>query len=449
VQAVIHSSSGSIERRQIAAPVDRLWSPALLLVGVLLLTIFEGAFRKWLFAGNPVLRYAAYFSKDMLFLIAAYIGSRRTTYFKMSWLPVCAALILLPSIGATLVSSNPVGAFLSLRAYLLVPACAYFAAPLIRGFCDVERFALLVAVSAVVVAMLSVRQYSLPATHFLNRYDASTEESHIIATGGHVRATGTFSFMSGMAMMAGASAWAGILLVLPLRDRALWIKAVGVASLAAGFVCSCTAMSRTGLMFWGICSLGGCLLYFRPKQIVVFVVLVLVCYALFANSADDQIESFSQSESVFGGLAHRIENADSFTERAAYVLMNLSLGVTKHPLGEGLGAGQPGGAYAAEKSMSMSEIGYESEWGRIAFEIGAIGLAAILFIRFHTLRQCWQRLSIPANDETRCVLAASLPFFAITSLGWMVFNHTGNSFAWAVMSLTLAATCDYGQRMHL
>ena len=85
-----------------------------------------------------MLRYMAYFSKDVLFLFVAYLGLQRGRFFEISWFGVCAALIILPSISQTLTSLNPVAVLLSLRAYLLVPLCAFFAAPLVRGFRDIE-----------------------------------------------------------------------------------------------------------------------------------------------------------------------------------------------------------------------------------------------------------------------------------------------------------------------
>jgi hypothetical protein len=413
-----------------------------LIGGVMLLTIFEGAFRKWAFASNPMLRYATYFSKDVLFVYAAYVGLRHRSFFDMSWLAACAALIVLPSVGSTLMSLNPVGVLLSLRAYLIIPACAYLAASLVKDFRDIERCALLVAGSAIFVAILSTYQYSLPPSHFLNRYDSSTEDSHIVAVIGHVRATGTFAFISGMSMLAGCAAWAGTFLALPLSGRPFWVRLVGLAAIVAGFGCCTTAMIRSGLLFWGVTLIGGCLLYFRPKQIAAVVIaLLLVSPFLSGGEEDVNGDTPRRSDSLTSGLVHRIENGDSVVERGTYMFNNFYWGMTRHPLGEGLGSGQPGGAHAAGKETQG--LGYESEWGRIAFEVGPIGLTAVLLIRFATFRRCWHQFTRAADEQTRLVLATGLPFFGIMSLGWMAFNHTGNSFAWTVIALSLGAA--YGR----
>jgi hypothetical protein len=416
---------------------DRWWSAALLIPAVMLMTIFEGAFRKWVFASDPLLRYATYFSKDVLFVYAAYLGWRRNPYFDLSWVAVCAALILLPSMGATLMAMNPVAVILSFRAYLILPICAYLSAPLIRNFRDAERCAVVVAFAAIAVALLSMYQYTLPATHFLNRYDSGIEAGHIVAEAGHVRATGTFAYISGMAMMAGFSAWAGTFLALPLTGRPVWLRFLGACAIVAGFICSATSMSRGALMFWGITLVGGCLMYLRPKHVFTVVLAMLVVSPFITGEGDeDDVASGKPNDSLISGLAYRMEHADTVSQRAGYMINNLLFGILRHPLGEGLGRGQPGGAYAA--GLSKASLGYESEWGRIAFEIGPIGLAAALFMRFNSFRLCWRQFRASIYDQNRLILASVLPFFGIISLGWMVFNHTGNSFAWTAIALGLS-----------
>jgi hypothetical protein len=88
------------------------------------------------------------------------------------------------------------------------------------------------------------------------------------------------------------------------------------------------------------------------------------------------------------------------------------------------------------------DAGYESEWGRIAYEIGPAGLLGVLLLRFVTGMTCWNALRNATSDHRRLVLATALPFFGIMSLGWMAFNHVGNAAAWTVITLALAATID-------
>jgi len=424
---------------------DSRWlNPATLIAVILLLAIFEGALRKWVFASNPTLGYLTYFAKDFLFFYAGYLGLRRTPLYDMSWIALCAALILVPSAGATLISSNPVGVFLSLRAYLLIPICAFLAASLIRGFRDIEHCALLIAVAAMGVALLGAYQYWLPPSHVLNRYaGGDAEVLHIVAEAGHVRATGTFAYISGMAMLAGLAAWAGAVLALPLSGRAPWKQFLGTGSLGASFVCSATAMTRGGLMFLIVIVIGSSLLYFRPRQVVSFTIAILLLSPFLISSGEQLGEGVDEETStLMTGLNERLSREGVFVDRVTFVLQNFYFGVSRHPLGEGLGNGQPGSRYMSGDATKP----YESEWGRIAFEIGPIGLATVLLMRLAVVRRLWQCLARARDDSTRLVMACSLPYFGIMSLGWMAFNHTGNTFSWCVASLSLAAAANYGCR---
>jgi hypothetical protein len=269
----------------------------------MLLTIFEGAARKWLFQGHPPLRYAAYFSKDLVFILAAYFGLRKGLRFDISWFVVCAILVLVPSLFATMVNSNLVGMSLSIRAYLVIPLCAFLAASLIQGFRDVERCAIAVAVSAVFVAGLGAYQYRLPRTHELNRYDTGTDEGKIAFNAGHVRATGTFSYIGGMAIMSGFGAWAGMFLVFPVLGRKNWVRCLGGAALVAGLICAAVAMSRSGLMFWFVTVAGGLLLYLRASQILVggLATIAFMLALLTANPVED-LDELSSEHSLAHGL---------------------------------------------------------------------------------------------------------------------------------------------------
>src|SRR5208282_2354285 len=102
-------------------------------------------------------------------------------------------------------------------------------------------------------------QFRLPNTHWLNRYDAEgiTPGTEV----GHVRATGTFSYIGGMFMMASTAAWAGTYLF--LSSTSVYPRAFAVAVAFAGIVCTLLAMSRTGVSMWVITVAGGVLCFRR------------------------------------------------------------------------------------------------------------------------------------------------------------------------------------------
>jgi hypothetical protein len=110
-------------------------------------------------------------------------------------------------------------------------------------------------------------------------------------------------------------------------------------------------------------------------------------------------------------------------------------GLRNHPLGEGLGTGQIGGHYAAEGRRSWGR-GYESELGRLGFEVGILGWVGVLLWRVSALVIMWRGLKSAQDPQVRAFCAASIPLFAILACNYMGFNHTGSSFAWAIAALS-------------
>jgi hypothetical protein len=322
---------------------------------------------------------------------------------------------------------------------LVVPACAFLAAPLLRNVRDAERLAIAVLLSAMIVVPLGVRQYNLPKNHILNRVDSGAEDSGGISRAGHTRAAGTFSSIGGMGLMAGVITWAGTFLAFPLPGRSVYLRLLGAFGLVAGLVCASVAMSRTGLVFWVAVLLGSLLLYMRVSRAITFLLGgFAVIWLLLSAAPSEDIEAIVEQDSLATGLLTRLSSGDVFTDRISYMVDNLLYGLFRHPFGEGLGLGQPGGHYAAT-GISTGLGGYESEWGRIAFEVGAAGLIGVISIRLMAIFICWRSLRTAGDKGQRLVLATALPFFALMSTGKMAFNHVGNAFAWAVMAVALGA----------
>jgi hypothetical protein len=434
------SSPSLIQRALVARPsAAEPWDPGIsLLVGVLVLTILEGAARKWLFAEKPGLRYAVYFSKDALFLCAAYLGARRQQRFALPWFGLCAGLVILPSLFGTLAHSNAVGIALSVRAYLIVPLCAFLCVPLVRSFADIERCAKIVALATLLMAPLGVIQYRLPPGHWLNRMDSGGEESLGVSNSGYVRASGTYAYLAGMTVMAGLGGWAGTLLALPLPGRRKTLRQFGFVVIGAALVCALVSMSRSALLVWGVCVVGAFALFWgMSRALIACIGVATVVVAVGLASPKEQLEATSGPDSITVGMMNRIRHSDTFSERLSMVLDELWLGVSQYTLGEGLGLGQPGGMYASYGARVNG--GTEFEWGRIAFEVGVAGLLGALLIRIVPGVICWRTLLVARDPVQRAIIATALPFFGIMALGNMAFNHTGNSAAWAVMTFALAA----------
>jgi hypothetical protein len=418
---------------------------------VLVLTVFEGAIRKWLVPGFPTVRYAVYFSKDVAFVCAALAGlAYAGTSLRLLGMLCMASLValLIPTL-VNLSDTSGVGAVLSLRAYVVLPFCAFIAAHSIRSLREFDWIVFTTGVSTIVVAILGAAQFELPANHFLNVYEGMDEYTHISAEFNHVRATGTFAFITGMAIMSGVGAWAGLYLF--LSTHALWRRLFGATVILAGLCCALVSMSRGGIFLNLLTVAGGLILFRRVREMFFLLIIGLVAYWLTGggSTAEESLDPGMQ-----GAVLRRFEQRDSVTDRFGYVLMNLQLGLTKDPLGRGLGRGQIGGNFAESGVRSWS-AGYESELGRIGFEVGILGFFGVILWRVAAIVQMARSLFRTENPRARALIAASLPLFSLLAMNFMAFNHTGSSFGWAIVALALgaaalakqtSATSDLGAR---
>jgi hypothetical protein len=408
------------------------WTAKCLLL-CFILTIFEGAVRKWVVSGVPVLRYTMYFSKDLVFFLAALPAFGRFTRWRNlavgTLLPLSLAFLLLPTL-ANVTNSNIVGFLLSVRAYLVLPLCAFVAAGMVGTTRLADRVAWIIGISVFFIAYLGWKQYNLPTTHWLNKYE-STDPAHIVQEFGHVRATGTFAFITGMGVFAGVASWAGIYLF--LTGTNLYRRLFSVGVMGSALVCAMVSMSRGGAYYSALTIVGGVMLFRRIREVVFLGAIAAIAYTLFTTEGG--AEGGAESE-LQKGLTSRLEKRESIVDRGTYALTNLQMGLFGHPLGEGMGVGQVGGNWATTGKATWGG-GYETELGRIAYEVGIMGFIGVLMWRFAGVRELWKQLKIAQDIRARALLAATFPLFGILSLNSMAFNHTSNSFAWAILALTL------------
>ncbi len=181
----------------------RRWRLAIQIAMVLL--IFEGAIRKWLFPGAQDL---IYFAKDVL-LLAAYAGfltRRRQT--QVDWLPSAPLLygtIALSVLFGLLEIFNPnlpnllVG-ILGFKAYFFYVPLLFIVPATLPSDAALARFLRRYLLISIPVGALAMAQFFSPASSILNTY-ARSETDYVVTFGSStfVRVTATFSFISGYA----------------------------------------------------------------------------------------------------------------------------------------------------------------------------------------------------------------------------------------------------------
>lgn len=180
----------------------RRWQRAAFAAMVLL--VFEGAIRKWLFPGSQQL---VYFAKDVL-LIGCYLGYWRDQGYRRYRIPaspVLMALLTLAAAWAALEIFNPslpnllVG-IAGFKAYFLYVPLMFVLPACFEDDQQLKRFLSSYALLAIPVGALALLQFASPASSSLNTYARRDAESGYVATFGsseHVRVTGTFSFITG------------------------------------------------------------------------------------------------------------------------------------------------------------------------------------------------------------------------------------------------------------
>src|SRR5437016_130595 len=220
------------------------WAEIILCLSIVA-CIMEGAARKWVFTGEPILRYLAYFSKDILFGILVVAtwprGSINGSDSIRNRLTFGVLLTGLGGILSCVVAINWVGAALSVRALVILPLLAYLALPRLAGI-KLERVALLIGVLTVANALLGIKQYYSSPDAFINRYATDSLQA-VGSFHGVVRAPGTFSYITGFGNMATVGAWAGLGLLCLAAGRIRYIVA-GWTIYAAALVCALVSISR-------------------------------------------------------------------------------------------------------------------------------------------------------------------------------------------------------------
>lgn len=408
-----------------------------ILLTALVLTIVEGSIRKWVIGsqGNP-LNHLAYFSKDIVFAMLLLLPARGPSFpafevFRRWLLPGCFLLLL----GALLSSTqgfNIVGAVLTLRAVILLPLLAYYAVPRISGIkgISLQSVAQLLALFTIVNFALGTVQNSLPADHILNRYAADSTDITEVKSG--VRATGTFSYITGLSVISTVGIWAGLTLISVSRN--LFHQMAGLAAIAAGFGCGLASVSRGPviagagiLIVWILLSGAVSLLNFRSLVAGALFLALIVFFdlnATFSRLQEDLIERHETSDDTIEGRTF------GQLEEALEVLNTA-------PIGNGFGTEQVGGNYY--KSGLMQFTTYETQLPRLVLETGVAGIVGFLLVCAGAILalQAAKRESA-TRSQKNVLLATQLMLLPMLYLN-VVYNHTASAFVWTIFTAVLSA----------
>jgi hypothetical protein len=407
-----------------------------MLLGALVLTVLEGAVRKWVIGSEGTLfGYIVYFSKDIVFFGILLMPQKRGVLSPpleifRRWLGPGTFLLTCGAILSSTKEINPIGAALTLRVLAALPVMAVSVAHKVKGV-SLRLVAISMGFLTILNFVLSVIQSRLPPDHILNRYAADT--TFIVAVETGVRATGTFSYISGLGLISTVGIWAGLVL-LSLGEN-LWYRTAGWITVASGFGCGLTSVSRgpavigiVTLLIWMIFSGVGQLLSIRGLAAVGVVFGIAIFFGLspvFSEYTD--------------ALIQRHEKAgDSFEDRVFGQFNELPFALNMAPFGNGLGTEQVAGNYFAQGERSFTS--FETQLPRLVMETGVLGLIGFLTVSVGALLALQSaKYASTTKGEKAALLATQLlliPMFYTN----VVFNHTASAFVWMIFSAVLGAT---------
>ena len=267
---------------------------------------------------------------------------------------------------------------------------------------------------------LVVIQYMSDQLDFINCYVGGSNIG--VATTGfnnRVRATGTFSYITGLSIGSLLGEAAGIYLYMtsPRQGGRVWAMLAIIASVICGFatVSRGSLIASTLLLIaWAWYSRGS-----RPKFVAVGCLGAMAAVAYFEQGSVGQVISavFTRSQAV----------EDSYLGRLWSLVFDLTSQSAKTPFGGGLGISQnvAGGFYNA---------GVETEMGRLVFELGLIGFTGFVLTYWGAVY--WLvRNSLAATDFRVKSLGFSCSVTcALLLLAGVIFNHIALAAFWATFS---------------
>ena len=402
----------------------------------LVLTVVDGAVRKW---WMPATSGYVYLEKDIL-LLACYLGAFRLGWWKLKrrgeyfWLQASWAILAMVVMVELLVmrADDPYIALNGARMYLLYMPLSWLLPEYLSrmSLTTLRRGITLFVLVLIPMAVLATVQFRLPQDSVVNRYATGTSSDvALFGEEKNVRATGTFSFISGFTDWVN---FAGAL------TAGLLIAGTGGGIIPFAMICA----------FWcGICSgsrLSAIWLVTQMIMIILLamsdlkmrrgmrliVVLVVVGYGLFALGA---------RFGTIGALERRAETADDTWERVRGTLQRPihSLKVTR-AFGEGLGT-----TYQQLLVRSVFVTSALERYDEVAddcffVELGVAGLTVEMIWRIGALLICFRFFRLARNVQIRALLAALLAYQAMFIWSYPLYDAVASIYYSTSLALALS-----------
>jgi len=415
-----------------AAWAFKRWRQAIPVVMVLL--VFEGAIRKWVFPGAQDI---VYFAKDLL-LLGAYVG-----YFTDSTegrlhapkVPMLTLPLAMCALFGLLQIFNPrspallVGVF-GWKAYFFYVPLIFVVPAALSSDLQISRFLRRYVLLAIPVCLLGTAQFFAPASSVLNSYARQQVDETQIATFGsseHIRITGTFAYITGFTSYLLAT----LILVLALlaatrwRFRAnLWIfSAFGLALiglLMSGSRGPILFLALLLPLYWWLAIVreGGVA---TSGRLVIAAALV-GCLVVYGSSG--------ATEAWLGRAAGHSDVAGRLTQPFLSPFRALDAAGL---FGFGIGTAHQTAAAVVSGVRPYSWLNgalVEDEPGKIMVELGPLGFMLFYFVRCYLAAYAFRQVFVLRTLFHRAIAIGCLLFFIAQLPGGVVFEVTAGLYFW-------------------
>src|SRR5579863_2924394 len=393
------------------------------------LLIIEGALRKWVL---PQLSTPLLLVRDPVLLFIYWMAFRwgRIKSDKLSALCILSLpIILLALIQIALGTNTVLIALYGLRSYLLhLPLVLIIAE--VFTLEDVRQIGRWVLILSVPIALLMLAQYRASDTSWLNA-GAGTDGGQIRSAGGHVRASGPFSFSTGITCYFPICQ---AFLFYALSHPKTWPKWILMPSALAVIIAVPLSASRTLLFMTVIVAAFAVFSGFRTLQgfgrlVQVFLVIIIATIAAYqVPLVQDAVQTFEDRWQA--AADNEGDLGDTLSTRVLDVIAGaFDLARSESWVGEGIGMGSNVAAYLQTGSLTF--LLAEMEWQRVILEFGPIlGLGFMVFRILISVDMFLSGLhALKRYSSLSWLLAAAtvptLLFQAMeqpTNLGFMVFG---------------------------
>jgi hypothetical protein len=401
------------------------------------LLIFEGALRKWIF---PPLSAPLLLIRDPIGLMIVFEAYRENKWPRR-WsavVGVLSAALLFICVLQLITSDNPwFAALYGVRSYLLPFPVAFIMGENLDED-DLNKFGLWILWILLPMTLLEIAQYSAPGGSFINRgaYEGAEQITYV---GERVRASGTFSFVTGPSSFAPLAA-AFILYgfvneklapkwLLWAASFALLLSVPVIGSRALVILLGAIVVCATIGALSGVSQLFQSLKFAVPLLAIAFLVTLL---PIFSEASVSLHQRFLQASGTEGNLSHAVE------ERTLGSIADEIAGTDflSHPFGQGIGVG----AAAVTRLMNLDVlfVAGESEFDRVIYEMGPI--PGLLFMAFRLFLAVLVAVGAIAQARRHEPLALLLVPLMFTMVFMTVLEQpTGQGFMVFSLALSLAA----------